>query len=119
MRKADKVMSADRKMRSQIRGLLRLGLQQGTEVQLYNRTPLEVSRRMFRSIFTKSTRSSVAVGYKASVAPHVKIRLDKKGRSKTGGHDMTMKPAEFIQRVYGARLSKVGENALHSVTETQ
>lgn len=114
-RRIAKLESSDRKMRSKIRGYLRLGLKQALETQLYARTPLKVSKAMLRSVFTITTKNSIAVGLKGSIAPHNSIRLDRTGTSKLGGHDMTLKPAEFIREVYGPKIEKEGRGFLHDV----
>lgn len=102
--RAQRVFSAEAKIRIEVRKILRKSLVDETEIELYSRTTLPVTRRLRKSIFTQSTRDSIAVGYKGSIAPHNAIRLAKRGASKTDGHDMTMKPAEFIRADAGPKI---------------
>lgn len=110
-----RVFSEAAKTRIAVRKLMRDGLVEATQKQLYDRTPLPVTGRMRRSIYTKSDKDSIAVGYKSSVAPHHAIRLAKKGRSKLGGHDMTMKPGEFIEAVKGDKIARLARGTLSRI----
>jgi hypothetical protein len=113
--RAARVFSEEAKQRIAVRKMMRRGLVNATEVQLYRRTPLPVTRRMRRSIYTVSDSNSITVGYKASVAPHAGIRLAKKGRSKLGKHDMAMNPAEFIEQTEGDRIARIGRGTLQRI----
>jgi hypothetical protein len=110
-----RAQSEEAKLRGRVRKLLRDGLVKATDVQLYQRTPLRVTGKMRRSVFTKSDRNSIAVGYKGAVAPHNAIRLAKKGRSKLGGHDMQMEPAEFIEVVQGDKIAREARGSLQRI----
>ncbi len=110
-----RAQSEETKLRGRVRKLLRDGLVKATDVQLYQRTPLPVTGRMRRSIFTKSDRNSIAVGYKGTVAPHNAIRLKMKGRSKLGGHDKEMQPAEFIEVVQGDKIAREARGSLQRI----
>lgn len=73
--------------------------QEATQRELYDRTPLEVTRNMYRSISSKETPNSVIVGYNVSnpVAPYAKYRVVMTGISKLGGHLLDMDPAAYLR----------------------
>lgn len=79
--------------RAAVRSELRKSLIRATDKTLYDVTPLPVTGRLRRSIFTRTVGELIQVGYSAGIAPYNNIRLNKTGRSKLGGHDMTMRPA--------------------------
>lgn len=110
-RRRQKVIAAHRTVRSGVRSFLRLGMQQGTQTQLYDRTTLPVTRAMFRAIGTMSDSISIAVGFSTPMAPHIPIRLKKEGRSVSDGHDMTLNLAEFIRQVYGDKILRYAHGA--------
>jgi hypothetical protein len=91
--------------------ILVAALQEATQTELYDRTPLPVSRKMYRSITQRFAGQSVVVGYNGRVAPYAALRLAKKGRSRSGGHDMTMDPAKFVQRRTARKIRQLGEFA--------
>ncbi len=103
-KRAKRVFSAEAQIRIEVRKILRKSLVDATEIQLYQRTTLPVTRNFRRSIFTQSTPNSIAVGYKGSIAPYNAIRLAKRGASKTDGHDMTMNPAQYIRDDAGPKI---------------
>ncbi len=79
-----------------------LGLQEATLQQLYDRTPLKVTLAMLDSIGSRKIPGGIEVGYNIGNAKrrnvkHVQIRLNMKGRSVLGGHDLTMNPNKFLR----------------------
>lgn len=109
-------MSAEQiKMRLQVRRLLRNGLKDATQKQLYDRTTLKVTKKMMNSITTQSDSKSISVGYNLKTAPYVRIRLAKTGKSKLGGHEMTMTPAQFIEVVYGDKIFAIARGSLKRI----
>lgn len=97
--RAARIRPACGRMRGDIGKLLIQGGRDALQAELYSRTPLPVTKKMLRSIQVRYLGAfDVAVGFDKNIAPHADIRLKKRGKSKTGGHDMTMDPAKYIER---------------------
>lgn len=106
--RADRVKPAAARMRGDAAKALVKGLQEATQTELYARTPLPVSRRMYRSIKPRFLGAyDVAVGFDTAIAPHAPHRLKMKGRSKTGGHDLEMKPGAFLDKNTRAKVRTI------------
>lgn len=88
-------------------------LQQATDEELYERTPLETSGKMRRSIQVYYLGNAIIeVGYDLSRAPHAKRRLNLKGTSPTGGHLLDMRPAPIVRRVANPSIAVLNRAAL-------
>jgi len=84
-------------LRNKVRQLMKRGLVETTDEQLYDQTTLEVTGRMRKSIKTRLVPGGVEAFFDASVAPHAKSRLNMKGTSKKGGHRLDMAPSEGLR----------------------
>lgn len=80
------------------------GLQNATDEQLYNITKLRISGRMYDSIGTRLVGDGVEVGYNIGAgpkAPYARIRLQMKGRYKTGPSNpgrKDMNPNSYLRK---------------------
>lgn len=96
-------------LREEARKDLEQGLKDATEEQLYKRTPLKVTRKLFRSIGSKVKGQMVEVGYNLSndeKAKYASSRINMMGRSKLGGHIMDMSPRTFINKHVDPKLRR-------------
>ncbi len=106
-------------LRSQARGVLKSALQQATQEQLYDRTPLHVSRALYQSIKTRFAEGGVEVFFDASVAPYVGKRLSMKGISPSGGHLLDMQPGPTVTRKSRAQLLALARAAHRRILDGQ
>lgn len=87
------------KVRGEVGKVLKEALQTATEEELYEVTPLPVTHAMRNSIqIFFLGANEVAAGYNARKAPHAKGRLNMKGVSKLGKHQLDMNPAPIVRR---------------------
>lgn len=94
-----RVGSETNKLRGVAARELYRGLQDATQAQLYDRTPLPVSRNLYRSIAVEMNGyQGVRVLYRASRAKYARRRLNLHGTSKTGGHQLDMNPGEYLNK---------------------
>ncbi len=97
-RRAASVGRETNHLRGDVAKLLYKGLQDATEEELYQRTPLEVSGAMFRSISITLRGNIVEVFYSLNKARHARRRVRMKGRSVVGGHRLDMAPGAWIRK---------------------
>ena len=74
-----------------------VGARQVVRAELYNRTRLSVSGRLYKSLTLQVTGNAFVVGFDTAIAPYAKIRLDQTGRSKTGGHRLDVNPNAYLR----------------------
>ncbi|BCM88720.1 hypothetical protein IAD21_00562 [Abditibacteriota bacterium] len=77
--------------------MIRAGAREAVQTQLYDRTPLKVSKRLLRSISIQFLGNRFRVGFNTSTAPHAQRRINLKGVSKTGGHLLDMDVNGYIR----------------------
>lgn len=109
-RRAERVDLATDKAETLVGNEMIRQITQATQVQLYDRTPLKVTYRMFNSIGVSIVRSRVIGGYNRSgviSAPYAVYRLAMTGISKLGGHLLDMNPAEFVAEPMKKRIARV------------
>lgn len=104
-------------LRSRARGVLKGALQQAHDEQLTNVSNLPLTGRMRRSIKSRFVRDGVEAYYDTSVAPYAGPRLNKKGRSKKGGHIMDMKPGPKVRQISRPRLRQMEQQAHGRIVE--
>lgn len=81
-------------------------LQQATDEELYDRTPLATTGQMRRAIQAYYLGTSIIeVGFNLSRAPYAHRRLNLKGTSPSGGHILDMRPAPIVRRVANPRIA--------------
>ena len=98
-RRAQSVGRETARLRGDVAKLLNQGLRDATQEQLYDRTPLPVTRDMMNSIRPQLRGNTVQVGYSyGRGARYAKYRLNMKGISRSGGHRLDMQPSAFIQK---------------------
>lgn len=96
------------RLRGDIGKVLVEALEQATDEQLYDVTTLPTTGKMRRSIQPYFLgNDEVAVGYNRSKAKHVRRRLNMKGRSPSGGHDLTMRPAPVLRRIADPKIRRL------------
>jgi hypothetical protein len=116
--RAMRVRPETARTRGDVGKLLVEGLQDATQEQLYDVTPLPVTRKMMKSIKPRFLGAfGVAVGYDSAVAPYAAMRVLKKGRSKMGGHKMDMNPAAHIRRNKSAQINALNFRGLRRILE--
>ena len=114
--RARRVPPETARARGDVGKILLQGLSEATEQQLYDRTPLPVTHKMGDSVQVRYLGSKeVAVGYDRRIAPHAPFRLAKEGTSLLGGHDMTMRPGEQIERDKAAAIRERFERAQKNI----
>lgn len=110
--RAARVRTVSARARGDVAKILVEGLREATVAELYDRTPLPVTKKMLRSIKPRFLGAhEVAVGFDTGIAPHAPHRLKKTGKSKLGGHDMTMKPGEYLDKHTRAKIRRVMKQA--------
>src|SRR4051812_4901610 len=103
-RRAAAVGRAGLMLQNEMRGVLKDGLVQATNEQLYQRTPLPVSHAMLRSIKTRIAGRSIEVYYDAADAPYAGPRVNMHGTSVAGGHQLDMQPGQRVAELADAPL---------------
>lgn len=108
------------RLRGDVAKVLVEGLRAGTQEQLYDRTPLEVTHAMMRSIRPiMQGQYGCAVGYNASVAPHAPFRVNMHGISVTGGHLLDMRMADYLRANANPRIRRLGVAAHRRMIEAK
>jgi hypothetical protein len=95
--------------------IAKYGIQEGLEVELYERTPLKVTRAMYRSVSIRFLGRAFQIGYNTSIAPYAPIREKASGVSKSGGHVLDIDPAAYMRRNFGAQIALVRSRALKAI----
>ena len=93
-------------LREEVKFILRETLEDATQVELYDRTTLPVTRRMMRSAKASIRGDRVVAFYDARIAKHAKFRLQMTGTSKTDGHLLTMRPSRYLRRFANPRIQR-------------
>lgn len=89
------------------------GLREATQEQLYDRTPLKVTRALYNSVGSRVLGQVVEVGYNigsATRAAYAAIRVNMKGTSKTGGHQLDMQPNTYLRRKVDPKIRRRSKN---------
>jgi hypothetical protein len=87
------------------------GLQDATQVQLYDVSRGKVTRRMYHSIGVQMDGyQGVRVLYRGGVAPYASIRLNRKGTAR-GGWRLDMNPGEYLNRRVRPKIYAAGRVA--------
>lgn len=106
--------------RGRVARILYKGLQDATQELLYDRTPLPVTRDMFRSIRTKLKGVVVQVGYfYGKGARYAKYRVNMTGRSRRGGHKLDMQPSRHLRDHCDAKIKRSARQALQEMLKTK
>lgn len=80
--------------------------------QLYERTPLEVTHNMKRSIRPiMMGNNAAAVGFDSSIAPYAKYRVNMHGTSKTGGHLLDLRLGQALRQKADPRIRRLATMA--------
>jgi hypothetical protein len=107
------------RLRGDVAKLLYKGLQDATEAELYNRTPLKVSRAMFRSVSVAMRGNVVEVFYGLGKARHARRRVNMKGRSVSGGHQLDMNPGAWVRKHSDPSIRRIARQALKRVHDVE
>jgi hypothetical protein len=100
------------RLRSETGKVLRKALQTAAKEELYDRTPLDVSMKMFNSITLYFIGSNeVQVGFNLNKAKYARQRLNRKGISPSGGHRLDMNPAPIVRREADPQIRRLGRAA--------
>ena len=93
---------ANRAMLMEVKEVLKAGLIEATQVELYDRTTLQVSYEMLRSCNAIIRHNMVLAGYgvgkRNDKAKHAVVRINMRGHSVKDGHWLMMNPEKYIMR---------------------
>jgi hypothetical protein len=94
--------------------------QNAVDEQLYGRTPLPVTRKMYRSIRPiMQGNNAVMVRFDSSVAPYAVYRLNMHGTSVTGGHVLDMRIGDYLRKNADPRIRRLARMAHRRMLEAK
>jgi hypothetical protein len=112
------VRGQTQKLRRESKAVLVEGLREVHDDQLTNVTNLPITGRMRRSIGGRIKGQSVEVGYNIGNGPkalYAGPRLNMKGRSKKGGHNLEMHPAPALEKKTRGQLKRLSRDAQRGI----
>jgi len=119
-RRAKSVGRESARHRGRMAKILKKGLEDATQEQLYDRTTLKVTRDMFNSIRARFLGNVVQVGYFfGRGARHAKYRLNMIGRSKQDGHVLDMQPSVYIKKHCDRDIKRSERESMRAIRETK
>lgn len=118
-RRAKSVGSQTKAHRGRVAVLLYKGLQDATQEELYDVTPLPVTRDMFKSIRPAIHGNVVKIGYfYGRGAKYAKYRVNMTGKAKDG-HKLDMRPSAWIKKHVDKFIKRSEAKALRDIVGGQ
>lgn len=113
--RAKRARSVSQRQLAEEAKIVRAGVREAVQIELYDRTNLPVTKGLLRSVVLQFAGNRYVVGFDKSIAPYAKIRASRTGTSKAGGHRLDMNPGAYVRANIAPRLRALRAHRMREI----